>query len=1029
VGSRRTAIALVLCGTSAAWALPPAEPPVERTDYSLARWTTAQGLPQNSVTDIQLLPNGELWLATFGGLARFDGERFKVVDIASDEGLPSNRILALAPDESGSFVLLTQQGHLARIEAGRTRTLVPPPAHVTGDVGGLLLSPRHGAFARSDDGRLWHSDGAKPWRELRATQPGAVHMRGFAAVEAGEVWAGWGSALVRLTGSGPHLPVALPAPLTAIASRPGGGTWIGLDGRLGLVTAGRFAPVDVRPALTGVVMAIEPVGPDQLWVAAGDDVSRLDRQVDGTWRRTVLPLGLGPGVLRVRALEATAGGTLWIGTEARGLVRASPTPTRHFGGQGITEATALVSDAHGGAWAASACQGLFHLWPGGAVTRVRLHRAQEPAYGCRFALASEPDGTLWVRAKTRLLRVRHPDGDVQHVTEGLPEDDGPIVFDSAGALWVVSRTGPVQRLSRRGEVQARHHLSAPLVSAAAAPDGSIWIGGEGRVFRLKDGRVEEHGAAALVPRGPVRDVLVDGSGTAWIATYGGGLGRLRGGRVDRVTTEHGLPDNSVSRILEDPSGRVWIATNRGVAVTSRADLDLAAGPQQAPLQPVVLGPERGVAEANFGEPAGFIDVTGGLWVGTIDGVAWIDTRRFPFNRQPPEVRIEAVLIDDRPVPITSRVQVPPTAARVRVNFTSFDLLYAERMRFRYRVEGVDRAWVDAGTRRFGLWTPSDPGVRRFLVQGRNEDGVWATGAAAIEIEVLAAWWQTAPVRASAVLALIAFGLLLYRARVRSIERRHAERVHRLEEQRRADERAASLRAQLERVSRAALAGELAASLAHEVNQPLGAIVNNAETGRRHLRHFLQKPDELRAILNDIVTDGLRASDVVRGLRGFLQAGGREAALVDLNALVREVLPIVRRELSDARVETVLALGDRVPPVRGFRVQLGQVIVNLVMNASEALTLVGSPRRVEIRTALRGGVVEVSITDNGPGFPAEIADRVFEPFVTTKAEGMGMGLAICRSIAEAHGGRLWAETPEPGGLRVVLSLPASPLEQA
>ena len=146
-------------------------------------------------------------------------------------------------------------------------------------------------------------------------------------------------------------------------------------------------------------------------------------------------------------------------------------------------------------------------------------------------------------------------------------------------------------------------------------------------------------------------------------------------------------------------------------------------------------------------------------------------------------------------------------------------------------------------------------------------------------------------------------------RFRGIERRHADRLRVLEEQRLSEERMASVRAQLEHVSRAALAGELAASIAHEVRQPIGAIVNNAEAGRRHLAQYLQHPADLEQLFTDIVADGMRASEVVQGLRGFLQPRGPEAGPIDLSALVRDLLLVVRRELENNQVRVELSLAD------------------------------------------------------------------------------------------------------------------------
>jgi len=442
------------------------------------------------------------------------------------------------------------------------------------------------------------------------------------------------------------------------------------------------------------------------------------------------------------------------------------------------------------------------------------------------------------------------------------------------------------------------------------------------------------------------------------------------------------------------------------------------------MAPVVLGAERGVAEANFGSPAGFIGRDGRLWYGTIEGIGSIDTANFPFNAAPPAVRIEGVWADGRPLAPGEEVRVPPLTTRVHLRFTVFELLYPESVRFRFRVEGATAGWVDLGSQRFVDWTPPGPGRYRVFVDARNEDGVWSETPASLALDVVPAWWQTTPFRALVLSSLAIAGFLAYRGRVRAIERRHAGRVRAMEEQRQAAERVAELRAQLEHVSRVTLAGELAASLSHEVSQPLGAIVNNAEAGRRNLDRYIQRPEQLGAIFDDIVADGMRASEVVSGLRRYLRPRESPSAPVDLTAVVRDALPLLGRELRDNRVQVELALAGGLPLVDANGGSLGQVVMNLVMNACEALAGVDGERRITLTTAARDGRVELSVRDNGPGMADAVAARAFEPFVTTKPDGLGMGLAICRGIAEAHGGSLSATRPPDGGLEVVLSLPAA-----
>lgn len=992
-------------------------------DYRVVHWTTAEGLPQNTVTDLVVLPGGEVWLATFGGLARFDGHGFQVLDMAADEGLPANRIVSLAATGVDSYLFLTQQGHLGRVEAGRSTLLVPPP---TASLEALeMLVARGGRiFCKSADGRAWRSDGRQAWRLVTGPSTGG-HFHDFALDDDGEAWGIWGNRLVRMTGDSAGTTLALQGRDPIVSSRSGGGLWAGLRRGIARVLDGQLEPLAVRPPLEGGATAIESAGEDALWVGTPGDVSRLERQADGSWRRASLQLGLPPD-MPVRSLRLDGEGSLWVGTSGGGLYRVNPMPTRRFGAEsGLRDVAALAPDGAGGAFVASGCAALFHIDASGASSPVRLPARRDAARlpPCGVSLAPGPAGTVWARVGPGLFRVQRGRGEAQRLTSALPFDEGPIVGNADGSVWVASRSGSVLRLTPDGGLAREMRLPAPLMSASLGKDGALWLGGDGEAFRVSASATTRFGRAEGVPRGLVRDIVTEADGVTWIGTYGGGVGRLSEGHVARLTVRQGLPDNSVSGILDDGRGRLWISTNRGVAVIEKRDVAAIVAGRARALSPVVLGSERGVPEANFGSPAGFAD-GGRLWFGTIDGAVRLDAAAFPFNTTPPEIRIEAVQAADRRLPLGSTVRIPPLTTRVRVDFTADAPLYPERMRFRFRIEGIDSDWVDAGAERTVDWSPDGPGPHRFLVEARNEDGVWSASPASVVLDVLPAWWQTTAFRLALGLGL-AFTLAAgIRARIRGLEHRHAERLRALEGQREADERMNDLRAQLEQVSRAALAGELAVSLAHEVRQPIGAMVNNAEAGRRHLAQYLQRPDELAQIFGDIVADGMRVSEVVRGLREFLRPAGSEAAALDLSALVREMLPLVRRELEDNRVAVVLELAQDLPLVEGLRVQLGQIVVNLVVNACEALSAVEGERRITITTAQREGRAELSVCDNGPGLAAAVAARLFEPFVTTKPEGLGVGLAICRSIAERHGGRLSALSLPEGGLCMILALPAA-----
>ncbi len=228
------------------------------------------------------------------------------------------------------------------------------------------------------------------------------------------------------------------------------------------------------------------------------------------------------------------------------------------------------------------------------------------------------------------------------------------------------------------------------------------------------------------------------------------------------------------------------------------------------------------------------------------------------------------------------------------------------------------------------------------------------------------------------------------------------------------------------VSRASTMGELAASLAHELNQPLSAILSNSQAGLRFLSQETPDSGDVRDALGDIASDARRAGDVIRHIRKFLRKGELERSAVDINHVVEEVNCLLHSDTIIRDVTVTLELAEGLPPVWGDAAQLQQVTLNLMMNACQAMSGQETDyRTLVVRTVSEdGSTVEVAVEDSGPGIDPEFGDQIFEAFVTSRPTGMGLGLSICRSIIEAHGGQL-GTTPNPeGGCTFRIVLPAA-----
>ncbi len=241
-----------------------------------------------------------------------------------------------------------------------------------------------------------------------------------------------------------------------------------------------------------------------------------------------------------------------------------------------------------------------------------------------------------------------------------------------------------------------------------------------------------------------------------------------------------------------------------------------------------------------------------------------------------------------------------------------------------------------------------------------------------------------------------------------------------------EEEAARLRNQLTHLSRVTTLAEVIGSIAHELNQPLSAILSNAQAAQRMLPNGADVT-EMREILDDIVSEGKRAGEVIHRLRQLLRKGERQHRFLNINELVTDVLKLVRSYLIKQQVTATTELAQNLPALKGASVELQQLLVNLVVNACDAMTACNTAeRRLLIRTGMENGGKEVivSVTDSGSGIPGESLEQIFEPFFTTKEKGVGLGLSVCRTIIAAHKGQLWATNNPDHGATFHFSLPVT-----
>ncbi len=755
---------------------PPWDSPKPMGPYLRTIWTTEHGLPQNSVTAITQTRDGYLWVGTFGGVARFDGVRFTVFTTANTKGLKSDRITTLYEDRAGRLWIGTEHGGVTRYSRG-TWTSYTTKEGLPYDSVPCIFEDR--------DATLWvaTTKGLARYRDevfTPVTDWGGLAltnlMRGYWDRE-GTLWLGfWGGGLVSVRGgiSTVYQPLANRRSdnwVRVITQGRDGSVYIGTRKGLLQFRQGKMIRHTTREGLSR--NEIECVLEDRaanLWV--GTQGGGLNRFAEGRWTGWAKRDGLSDD--SIRTLFEDREGNLWVGTNTGGLIRLKRSPVKALGqAEGFAEGgvIAMMADRAGNVWIGTACQGVFRFRQERRAMRVR------PSEGCVWSLLVDPDGTIWYGTWGGGLTRWQEGTSVTYTTANsdLSHDVVVALFrDHQGTLWIGTQEGLNRFQNDRFTI---YRTTEGLVDnfvrfITEDRQGALWIGTVGGLSRFQHGQFTNFTTADGLSHNFVRDIYQDDDGTLWIATYGGGLNRYRDGRFLHYTTQNGLFDDFISRILADDRGNLWMSSNQGIFRVSRQELDDYAAGRIAAITSVGYGVADGMitSECNGGgQPAGWRAPDGRLWFPTLKGPVVIDPSL--VTEIPPLVAIEQLRIDHTGMDLWQSIIAPPGQGDLEIHYTGLSFAAPEKVRFRYRLEGYDAQWIEAGARRVAYYTNIPPGRYRFRVLATNSDGVWGDTGASLEFRLRPHFYQTAAFYLLIGGVLGALGWSGYKLRVNHLERR------------------------------------------------------------------------------------------------------------------------------------------------------------------------------------------------------------------------------------------------------------------
>ncbi|MGA3179183.1 MAG: two-component regulator propeller domain-containing protein [Verrucomicrobiota bacterium] len=968
-------------------------------NYFTRLWQVGDdGLPENNVTSVVQTRDGYLWLGTRSGLVRFDGVRFTVFNSSTTPVMRSSDVSCLFEAEEGTLWIGHHDGEVTAYKEGKF-TAVPIRARwhrgkifaVCPDADGdIWLLNQNGELGRVKDGFVI------PWPSSKT-----VH-------------------------------------LLAVARNPKGGFWIQRDDDVSLLERGRLRPMFDESSADRYVQGIWASPDGGLFVVVNrharewKDQKWIEDEATVPWDWTPSP-----------ATIVLKGGALAVATSDHGFFLISPGhEVSHFcrtNGFSSDWVNALCEDREGNLWVGTGNGGL-------AMLRLVNMRTLNPpdAWQGRAVLSVDmgADGTLWAGTEgAGLYSLR--DGNWRNYTseDGLSNYyNWSVAPDAPGGVWVGSwGTGVYALKGSRfecppglGELYAgallvslhegvlvgtsegllrfeggrtnwlgrSPELFSPDVRAICeGADGTVWFGmSGGGLGHWKEGKLWQFRRSDGLSSDFVQCLHLEEDGTLWIGTAGGGLDRFKEGRFVAIGKSQGLPDDVICDVEDDGLGFFWMSSHNGIIRVSKSDLAGCADGVTNQLHCLTFGSSDGLPslECSGGiQPAGCKTAGGRLLFPTVKGLVEVDPKNITTNPFPPPVVIEEIRVDDEPVAAragtTAAVEIAPGRHRLELDYAGLSLAAPERVRFKYRLDGLDRGWVEVGAKRTANYSYIPPGPYVFRVTACNHDGVWNETGASLALQVLPFFWQTWWFRALAGLggAAVLGGSVLVATRRR-------------------------MRRKLERLEREQAIERERTRIAKDIHDDLGASLTRISMLSQSARSELGGSPEAAAQVDQICRT---ARELTRTMDEIVWAINPQHDSLD--SLANYLGKFAQDYLRAAGIRCRLNMPEELP----LWALTAEVRHGLFLAFKEALNnVVKHSGATEVWVALTPGAsgFALAVQDNGRGFSPNLVPR--EASADPDRIGGGHGLVNMKLRLEEIGGRCEIQSAPRAGTTVKFDAP-------